>query len=99
MSRASRIIEVLSTVIQSRKTIPAIASVCALGRMAYCALGDEKADSNREKMSHFALRLDKEDRKLDYRKLLNSADEHLLPRRCPRNKKWKIIVNTKVEID
>ncbi|MBS0350132.1 MAG: hypothetical protein JSR33_02910 [Proteobacteria bacterium] len=82
MSRISNIIEVLSNVAQSRKTIPMIASVCILGRIAYCALGDEKADNDREQIRHSAPRLQKEGRKLDYRKLLNSADQNLLPRRC-----------------
>lgn len=82
MSRINRTIEILSTIMQSRKTIPAIASAFALGRIAYCALGDEKADDDRNASRHTAPRLDKEARELDYRKLLNSADQHLLPRRC-----------------
>lgn len=82
MSRMSRTIEVLSTVMQSRKIIPVIASMCALARIAYCALGDEQADRDRQESRYAAPRLDKEGEKLDYRKLLNSADQHLLPRRC-----------------
>ena len=43
MTRMAKIAEKLSTI--PPKAIPKLAAICVLGRIAYCALGDAKADA------------------------------------------------------
>ncbi len=53
MTRMAYVVKTLSTIVRP-KTIPKLAAVCLIGKMAYCALGDSKADDDLTRSLHEA---------------------------------------------